>query len=81
MSFIKVPSSNHCPGIDEYIRPTVSYGECEKCSGRVEYWSDEDYGLCIDCEARHEKKDEKPSCLEYCDYADVCKGIIMSKRR
>jgi len=35
----------------------------------------------MDCGAKHRKKEETPSCLEYCEYAGVCKGIIMSRRR
>ena len=27
-----------------------------------------------------EKKEKTPSCLEYCEYADKCKGIIMTKQ-
>jgi hypothetical protein len=81
MSFIKRPSTNYCPGISDYVRPNVGYKECKNCGGRVEYWSDEERGVCLDCGAHYEKEEEKPSCLEYCDYAGICKGIIMSKKR
>ena len=81
MSFLKRPEENHCPGIEDFIRPSVSYDVCEKCGGRVEFWSDEDRGECLDCGLKFEKKEKMPSCLEYCDYAAKCKGIIMSKRR
>ncbi len=54
---------------------------CEECGGRVEIWSDEDDGECLDCGAKYVKKEELPSCLEYCEYADRCKGIIISRKR
>jgi hypothetical protein len=81
VSFLKRPSENTCPGIEEFVRPTVSYEVCEKCGGRVEVWSDEDHGVCLDCGERQAKEDPSPSCLEYCEYAPKCKGIIMRKRR
>jgi hypothetical protein len=80
LSFIKGPNINTCPGIDDFIRPNVDYEECQSCGGRVEYWTDEEKGQCIDCGTIYEKKDSTPSCLEYCDYAETCKGIIMSRR-
>jgi hypothetical protein len=81
MSFLKRPSENTCPGIEDFIRPTVRYEACDKCGGRVEMWSDEDYGLCLDCGEKKIIEDHTPSCLDYCEYADKCKGIIMRKRR
>jgi len=80
MSFIKGPKENYCPGIEDYVRPGVDYEVCESCGGRVEVWTDEDKGECLDCGAEWEKKEKAPSCLEYCAYADKCKGIIMMKR-
>ena len=80
MSFLKRPSENTCPGIDDYVRPSVDYKVCEKCGGRVEVWSDEDKAECLDCGEKFEGIEKPPSCLEYCAYADKCKGIIMTKR-
>ena len=80
MSFINPPSKNHCPGISDYIRPSVKYKTCEKCGGRVEVWSDEETGICIDCGAKITTEEKAPPCLEYCDYAVICKGIIMQKK-
>ncbi len=81
MSFLKRPSGYFCPGLSDYVRPTLEFEECDKCGGMVEFWSDEVEGVCMDCGAKHRKKEETPSCLEYCEYAGVCKGIIMSRRR
>jgi hypothetical protein len=80
LSFIKPPSENHCPGISDYIRPTVKYDTCNECGGRVEIWSDEETGACIDCRAKIRTEEKAPPCLEYCDYAGICKGIIMQKK-
>jgi len=71
------PSSPEtCPGIREFIRPTMRYVKCHVCGGSVEIWSDEDVGVCLECKAEWLKPDENASCLEYCDYADKCKEII-----
>ena len=61
MSFLKRPSENYCPGISDYVRPTVGYKKCEECGGRVEFWSDEVEGVCLDCGAKHRKKEETSS--------------------
>jgi len=81
VSFLRRPSENTCPGIEEFIRPTVKYKVCEKCGGRVEVWSDEGTGVCLDCGERWTKKEPTPSCLDYCEYAAKCRGIIMKRRR
>jgi hypothetical protein len=80
VSFIRRPSENYCPGISDYVRPKVEYKVCQECGGRIEIWSDEETGICLDCGTKTEEDDKAPSCLEYCDYADICKGIIMKKR-
>ena len=81
MSFLKRPSENYCPGISDFVRPKVDYEKCPKCGGRLEFWSDEEKGVCLDCGELVEKEEHTPSCLEYCEYADKCKGIIMSKKK
>ncbi len=80
MSFIRRPKENHCPGIEDFVRPSVDYEKCQECGGRVEVWSDEEQAECLDCGAKFEKKNTTPSCLEYCAHADTCKGVIMMKR-
>ena len=81
MSFLKRPSENYCPGISDYVRPKVDYEKCSKCGGRLEFWSDEEKGACLDCGEITKKKEKTPSCLDYCEYADKCKGIIMTKKQ
>jgi len=77
----KLPStSNNCPGIDEFIRPTIKYAPCHVCNGRVEIWSDEPEGECIDCGAKWKKPENNASCLEYCQYADKCRAIISARK-
>ncbi len=82
MSWIKMPDTNHrtCPGIDDFIRPTIKYIKCHICGGDVEVWSDEDDGICIDCGNKWTRPEEKASCLDYCQYADQCKDIIKKRR-
>ena len=68
-----------CPGIKDFIRPTMKYVKCSNCSGDVEIWSDEDTGVCLDCGGEWIKPDEDASCLDYCEYADQCREIILAK--
>ncbi|HDJ22125.1 MAG TPA: hypothetical protein ENF19_02860 [Candidatus Bathyarchaeota archaeon] len=81
LSFIRRPGENYCPGIEDFVRPRVEYQVCPECGGRLEYWSDEERGVCLDCGFEVAKENPTPSCLEYCEYADKCRGIILSKRR
>ena len=70
-----------CPGLKEFLRPTVSYVKCHVCGGNVEIWSDEDTGYCIECNAEWKRPDKTAACLEYCEYADQCRGIINSHKK
>lgn len=51
MSFrIKRPtptSPQTCPGIRDFIRPTMTYVKCHVCGGDMEIWSDEDVGVTV----------------------------------
>ena len=69
-----------CPGIDDFIRPTIKYVKCHICGGDVEVWSDEDDGICIDCGNKCLIAEEKSSCLDYCQYSDQCKEIIKKRK-
>jgi hypothetical protein len=75
-----VTNPQTCPGIREFIRPTMKYVKCHSCGGDVEIWSDEDSGFCLDCNTEWTKPEKEASCLDYCDYADQCREIIASKR-
>jgi hypothetical protein len=46
----------------------------------VEIWSDEDVAECTECGAEWRRPDKNSSCLEYCEYADKCRGIINSRK-
>jgi hypothetical protein len=46
----------------------------------VEIWSDENAGICTDCGAEWKRPDKNSSCLDYCEYADKCRGIIESRK-
>ena len=69
-----------CPGINRFIRPTMTYVKCYVCGGDVEIWSDEDVGVCLDCRADWRRPDEEASCLDYCEYADKCREIIRARQ-
>jgi hypothetical protein len=81
MSWIKMPTTrNTCPGIRDFLRPTVRYVKCHVCGGDVEIWSDESEGVCITCGSLWTQPDENASCLDYCEYAEQCKHIIENQR-
>jgi hypothetical protein len=82
MSWIKLPDTRGvtCPGIRDFVRPTMRYVTCHLCGGDVELWSDEDTGVCIACGAEWVRPDPTASCLEYCEYADQCRAIIARTR-
>lgn len=77
----EVTSAETCPGIKDFIRPTMKYVKCHSCGGSVEIWSDEDEGLCLDCGATWARPEKEASCLDYCEYADQCREIIEAKKK
>ena len=72
----KVKNPATCPGLREFLRPTLSYVKCHVCGGNVELWSDEDVGVCTECNAEWRRPDKNNACLDYCEYADQCRSII-----
>lgn len=74
-------SSETCPGIRDFIRPTMKYVKCHASGGDVEIWSDEDKGVCLDCGAEWVRPEKGASCLEYCECADKCREIIDSRKK
>lgn len=76
----KVKNPETCPGLREFLRPTPAYVKCHVCSADVEIWSDEDVAECTECGAEWRRPDKNSSCLEYCEYADKCRGIINSRK-
>jgi A2L zinc ribbon domain len=73
-----VKSPETCPGLRDFLRPTLAYVKCHVCGGNVEIWSDENVGICTECGAEWKRPDKNSSCLDYCEYADKCRGIIES---
>jgi predicted amidophosphoribosyltransferase len=67
---------NTCPGLDRFVRPTVTYVKCPVCGGDVEIWSDEETGTCLNCGSEWRPPEREASCLEYCEYAEKCKELI-----
>ena len=76
----KVKSPETCPGLRDFLRPTPAYVQCHVCGADVEIWSDEDVAECSKCGAKWRRPDKNSSCLEYCEYADKCRGIINSRK-
>jgi hypothetical protein len=76
----RVKNPDTCPGLREFLRPTPSYVKCHVCGGDVEIWSDEDVGVCNECNAEWRRPQKTNSCLEYCEYADKCRSIIDSRK-
>ncbi len=70
-----------CPGIAKFIRPVPEFFPCPFCGGKVEIWSDEDVGVCTNCEKESPRPVKEKSCLDWCEFADKCKGIIDDKKR
>jgi len=67
-----------CPGLSQFVRPRPEYIKCSRCSGQVEIWSDEEETECDSCEATVTRGVQ--SCLDWCEYADKCKGIIQERK-
>ncbi len=70
-----------CPGLRDFLRPTLKLVACHTCGGDVEIWSDEDTGICEKCGAEWHEPDEHSSCLQYCEFADKCREIIKERKR
>lgn len=70
-----------CPGLRDLLQPNLAYVKCHVCGGNVEIWSDEDTAVCDECGAEWKRPDKSAACLEYCEYADTCRGIIESRKR
>jgi len=68
-----------CPGINRFVRPTMSYVKCNACGGDVELWSDEDVGTCTVCGAEWRRPEQDASCLYYCEYAEKCRALIRTR--
>jgi hypothetical protein len=70
-----------CPGLRDFLQPKPSYIKCHVCSNDLEIWSDENKTVCPECEAEWKRPDSNASCLDYCEFADKCRGIIETKKR
>jgi DNA-directed RNA polymerase subunit RPC12/RpoP len=70
-----------CPGLRDFLQPKPAYIKCHVCGADLEIWSDEDKTTCSECGAEWKRPDKSSACLEYCQYADICRGIIESRRK
>lgn len=69
-----------CPGLRDLLQPKPAYINCHVCGGELEIWSDEDKTTCPSCGAEWKRPDENAVCLQYCQFADKCRGIIESRK-
>ena len=69
-----------CPGSLKTTVPTPIERKCPKCGRLVEIWSDEDVGTCTECGTEWKRPDNNNSCLNYCEYAEKCEGLIESRK-
>jgi hypothetical protein len=70
-----------CPGLCEFLQAKPSYITCHVCHGELEIWSDEDRTTCQSCDVGWKRPGKSAACLEYCEYADKCRGIIESRKK
>jgi hypothetical protein len=69
-----------CPGLRDLLQPKPAYIKCHVCGSDLEIWSDEDKTTCTSCGAEWKRPDKTAACLEYCEFADKCRGIIESRK-
>lgn len=68
-----------CPGLSQFMRPKPEYIKCPHCGGQVEIWSDEEKTECGNCGATVKRGVQ--SCLDWCEYADQCKDVVLERKR
>jgi hypothetical protein len=78
-----VPEKNPqtCPGLRDLLQPKPVYINCHVCGAELEIWTDEDQTTCSSCGAEWKRPDENAVCLQYCQYADKCRGIIAERKK
>lgn len=64
---------SQCPGSSNIRTPFPSYKKCPQCGEEVEIWSNELKTKCTHC-GETVFKENVPSCIEWCQYAEECIG-------
>ncbi len=70
-----------CPGLRDLLQPKPAYINCHVCGSELEIWTDEDKTTCPSCGTEWKRPDENAVCLQYCEYADKCRGIIAERKK
>jgi hypothetical protein len=70
-----------CPGLRDLLQPKPAYINCHVCGAELEIWTDEDKTTCSQCGAEWKRPASNAACLEYCQFADKCRGIIEARKR
>ena len=60
-----------CPGADSILQPLPEPVICPHCRGEVEMFTNEISFRCYHC-GELIVRDKKPSCFDWCEYADEC---------
>lgn len=68
-----------CPGSRNIRQPIPECYDCSKCGTEVEIWTDELKARCPKC-GTTVFREQVPSCVEWCQYAEQCVGTEAYKR-
>lgn len=68
-----------CPGAIRFREAVPEYLDCPQCGEEMEIWSDELVARCHHCQALV-RRDQEPSCIDWCQYAEECIGVEAYKR-
>jgi DNA-directed RNA polymerase subunit RPC12/RpoP len=71
---------SHCPGSRIFSEPVPEPIICPHCGKEVEIFTNEQSMRCYFC-GGHVTRERRPSCFDWCRYADICKAHIESERR
>jgi len=70
---------NRCPGAGPFTEPLPEVFRCPHCGKDVEIFTNERYLRCYHCGGLV-TKEKRPSCFDWCKYADKCRAEIEAQR-
>ncbi len=69
-----------CPGAGPFAEPVPEVFRCPHCGMDVEIFTNEQYLRCYHCGGMV-TKEKRPSCFDWCKYAESCRREIEAQRR
>jgi len=69
-----------CPGAGPFAEPVPEVLRCPHCGMDVEIFTNEQYLRCYHCGGMV-TKEKRPSCFDWCKYAESCRREIEVQRR